>query len=544
MPAMPIRHSRTTRFTRSALPIRPERRLPTLIAALLGALLLIVGAATGATRSEAAVDGVMVSYGGWTVGTRQLDTGEFVYCIEPGALTPAGPQLEPGEVDELRGYSFLTFNVTGWAGVASSDPISGEPLRRINYVISEYGGTTDPREAVAVQFAIWLLRDAPGEAAWLAHHTAWVETHGGADEIARARALADEARALAHPSTAPAAPVGLRIEPGDSHDTGIVAYPAGTVELRITGAVFADGTDTFTAPTGEAGIAEWRAPLHRDGWRAAHEVRVTGTWELEATGWPARVRVYPALLPAEQTLAWAVGPVTEPASGSFADEARWIDSTFAPTLTTRVVQQLLGEHDRFADTVTLGLVGQPGGSGEPAPWPNRAGTDGQTEWLPLVLEGTLYGPFAEEQQIAAAAPDGAPVAGRIQLLADRGPGGYTVMLPDPPSESGHYYWVWVIDARSGQAAAELLPDGYRFADEFGLPDEMHVVTMPVPQAPEPAQPSELGPVHLAQTGTAVGAQVAPALGIGALALGAGALLITGAVRQGARNMQGSCSRRR
>ena len=96
-------------------------------------------------------------------------------------------------VDELRGYSIDMSDVTGWSGQVSTAPISGEPLRRINYVLSTHGDTQSADPAVGVQFAIWMLREGAGEAAWLSHHISWVEQHGGMSHMNAARALVAEA---------------------------------------------------------------------------------------------------------------------------------------------------------------------------------------------------------------------------------------------------------------------------------------------------------------------------------------------------------------
>ncbi|XPP25578.1 MAG: hypothetical protein ACNYNX_07945 [Leucobacter sp.] len=504
------------------------RRIRALIA---GLLVLLTGLALcahlfGTTSSHAAGDGQMLSYGGWTVGTRQLASGEFVYCIEPGALTPAGAQLAPAEVDELRAYSFFTYDDTGWSGVTSSGPVSGESLRRINYVLSQYGEAPDAAHAVAVQFAIWLLRESPGEAAWLDHHIAWVQAHGGAAEIARARALADEAR-LAAVAPLRATPTPLQLSAGEELGTGTVSYPVGTVELRLEGAVFADGSETLTLDGTAAGVAHWTAQLHAEIWEGHREVGVTGRWDLSQAGWPARLLIYPAEITSEQTLAWAVGPVEEGHSGDFERSSIAIDTVFEPVLSTRVVQRLLiADDDPFADTVTLGVAA------DSSAWPARPGEGEAVEYLPLRIEGVVYGPFEEVQPVSAEAPDDAPVAGRAELLADRGPGSYEVTASRLPSESGYYYWVWTVsDAGQDSAirAAGLLPEGYRFADDFGLPAEQHLVR---------AQTLEL-----ARTGSgAAPPALASGAGIGVVLLGAGALLLGGLRRHRMRHVQQACSR--
>lgn len=520
---------------------RNHRPLLALILVLLIAAGVLAHAAFGAARSDAAQDGVMLSYGGWTVGTRQLASGEFVYCVEPGAITPAGDQLAAAEVEVLRGYSFFTYDDTGWAGVTASEPISGEPLRRINYLLSRYGDTSEATQAVAVQFAIWLLRESPGEAPWLDHHIAWVEANGGAAEIARAHELVAEARAAAlPPSSLPPAPLAMAL--GETHGHGTVSYPAGAVELRIDGGTFADGSRRLLLAGDGAGIdtagsAQWRADLHAEGWEGEREVIVSGDWSTSEAGWPARLLVYPSVVSAEQTLAWAVGPVSEAYAGAFDAVSARVETSFSPTLTTTVVQELLTVgRDPFADTIELGVAD---GSG---PWPEREGSDGAPEHLPLLLEGVVYGPFAEPQAVSDQAPEGAPVAARVELVVDGGPGGYEAIAQEAPSGAGFYYWVWTIsEAVQDPATREAggLPEGYRFSDSFGLPSERHEARMPDTPV---ASVAAVAPTALARTGAGL---PAPLAGTGALLLGAGLLLgaaplVIRRLRRALANAQRSC----
>lgn len=521
-----------------SLSCRPARGLISLILAFVVGLSIftLMNLSAGTSAANAAVDGRMLSYGGWTVGTRQLDSGEFVYCIEPGAITPSGPQLAAVEASELRGYSFFTYNATGWSGVTSAEPISGEPLRRINYVISQYGDTTDPAEAVAVQFAIWWLRDSPGEAVWMEHHAAWVEAHGGSAEIARARALVSEAIQVLNnpPSTDPGS---LQLRQGTEHGTGWVDYPAGTTEVRIQGATFDDGSQRTEITGGSAGSLAWRAELHREGWQSSHDVTASGTWESVAATWPARVFIYPSVDPDQQVLSWAVGPIAERRAGEFERVRTRVDSTFEPVFTTRVVQEELTDaSDRFADTVILDTAAAS------SPWPARLLESGSLEYVPLRLHGVLYGPFEHEQEESDRAPDDAPVAARVELLAGEGPGLVEAVAEQLPEADGYYYWVWSIaEADQDQEIREsgVLPSGYRFTDRFGLPDERHSVRLPVPEPAEPAEDEPETPQLAEHTALAnTGGTGATA---GMLLIGP-ALLIAGAAGLAIRRMRRTIDR--
>lgn len=447
------------------------------LAALAFALTIAVGLSLALFPGSSAVaafgvtPGRMIDFAGWTVGTFQRSDGRFLYCVEPGAVTPAAEEPSSAVVDELRGYSILTSDATGWSGTVSTNPLSGEPLRRINYVLSNHGDTQNADQAVAVQFAIWLLRDAPGEAAWLNHHIDWVERAGGAWHIDEARRLAAEAIEHARPSTPPT-PVELRLQQSGP-STGVLAYPAGTTELSIEGATFDDGSRVITVTDGRAGTVGWQAELHHEGWQRLHPISVTGRWTLPASGWPAQLEIFPSPVPSEQTLTWSVGPVSEPHTGELTPAALTLDAQFTPWLSTQVTQRWLPRGAApFADAVRLDVVA---GS---APWAHRQTGEGKREYLPVIADGVVYGPFNRPQPTTGAAPQGAPVAGAAQILADRGPGEYRVTTPEMPDEAGYYYWVWHIREADQPAAVretQLLPADYAFSDDFGLEAEGHVV---------------------------------------------------------------------
>ncbi|MGK0721125.1 hypothetical protein [Leucobacter sp. W1478] len=425
----------------------------------------------GQPPASAYTPGSMIDFNGWPVGTFQLANGQFVYCIEPGADPPQLTQQSAEVVDELRGYSVDMSDVTGWSGRVSTTPISGEPLRRINYVLSAHGDTQNADTAVAVQFAIWMLRQGAGEAAWLNHHISWVEQHGGAGHISQARALAAEAIASALPPSTPS-PAGLQLREDGRFGEGVVAYPLGATELRITGGTFADGTTVLSLDGSAAGEVRWSADLHPNGWQRLHQVRVSGSWSLPSHGWPAQLEIYPSLVPEEQTLTWSVGAVTETHVGEWEPVELMIDTQFSPVLTTQVVERWIPrESAPFADTVTLSQ-----GEGS-APWAQRVTEGGNLVYAPIVANGVIYGPFNRPQTPSVTVPAGAPVAGTAQLLAQRGPGTYEIVSTQMSDESGYYYWVWEIEESAQVAevrAAQLIPQGYLFRDEFGLVEEGHV----------------------------------------------------------------------
>ncbi|MBK0420356.1 hypothetical protein JD276_15105 [Leucobacter sp. CSA1] len=439
---------------------------------------LFLGSATTALHpappsSTAAEHGNFVWFGGWPTGSFRLAGGDFVYCIEPGTSEPSGAQRGPVEVSELPGYTGQQADATGWSAAVTSGPASGEALRHINYVLSTYGNTTDLDTAASVQLAIWMLRGDPGLAAWLDHHLNWVRAHGGELYVVRAAQMTDEARAraLPAPDTAPAPLVVTRDAAQSSR--GAVSYPAGTTELRISGGVFENGERTLTIGDGRAGTAGWSAELHPDGWKRRHEIEIGGEWSVRVQGWPDRVVMHPAVIPTQQGLASGIGPISETRSGDFDPVRADYDAQFSPVLSTRVDDGFV-ERDsgRFSDTVTFSVAE---GS---EPWTSRSAAEGGAEHAPVVAEGVVYGPFTHPPTPAAEPPAGAPVAGRARVVADRGPGEYRVRADARPAESGYYSWVWTIRQQDQSAEirdADLLPEGYRFSDAFGLGEEGQIV---------------------------------------------------------------------
>lgn len=451
------------------------------LAAVLG-MCLVAAPSPGERGAEAAVLGRMVWVGGWPIGTFLSSTGEYVYCIEPGASEPKSSQQGGQLLSSVPAYTATSSDVTGWSGTMSSGPLTGARLRQVNYVLWEHGRTEDGGTAAAVQIAVWMLRGDPGARPWLDHHLAWLRSHGGGSYVEQAAQLADEARARAL-EAAPPAPGPLviqRVARGRSAQHGehgeyggIVRYPEGTTELRIAGGVFADGERTLTVGAGNSGEVEWRAAPHDDGWDGRHEVSVRADWRLSNPGWTSAIRVFSPSTAGQQRLAAGAAR----AAVSFSGELEALDTGdtgFSPTLSTRVPARFVATGGVFADTVSL--AADTGSN----PWPSRIGAGGAVEFAPVVADGVVYGPFDAPLTPSADPPPGAPVAGRARLVAEDGPGEYPVASDAAVNAAGYYSWVWSIreeeqlpEVRDGA----LLPSGYRYSDRFGLAEEGQVAPM-------------------------------------------------------------------
>lgn len=450
---------------------------------IIAAALLLVWAALAVLHdgppAAAANRGYMVDIGGWMVGTFVSSNGAHTYCVEPGTSEPVAAQRSPRETGTLPGYTGYQPDATGWNAKVTSGPASGETVRRMNYVMWQYGRTTNADQAASVQLAIWLIRDDPGVRDWLEHRLKWVRDHGRGDLIKRAETYVAEARAQARAPQNPS-PGALTLrdskvsadETGVVTGTGTVAYPAGTTRLTISGAEFAGGKTSLAISGGRAGSVSWQARLHSEKWEREHRVSVSGAWEAKKSGWPASVVVHPASQENQQWLGSGVSPVDETVRADLKSVTVALDSQFSPELTTEVPERFVErESGVFSDTVSV-TVGE--GS---APWAARRNPEGDAEFAPVTAEGELFGPFDTPLEESEAPPEGAPVAAHAEIVADRGPGTYEVDA-DPPVSSGYYSWVWSVreDRQTEEIrAAELLPNGYAFSDRFGVEAEGQTV---------------------------------------------------------------------
>lgn len=475
----PLTHpfgGRLVRPQRTALPHRASLILRMFLVALLAGVLAVIPTLT-APPAEAAVIGRMLAFGNWQVGAFVSSTGEYVYCLEPGATEPVGPQLTGERADTLPAYASTFPDLTGWTDHVSGTAITGDRVKQMNYVLWRYGHTTDPGTAVVVQIAVWLLRDDPGARAWLDHHLAWVRNHGGGAYVDAAIDMAAEARSETTADPGPT-PEALRIQRDDNGGlgehgaySGVVHYPAGTTQLQIVGAVFEGGVEHLELTGNEAGSVTWEAAPYASDWVGTHEVSVSGSWQLDREEWPAALRLYHPADAGQQRLGDGIAQETVTYSGEFS-VSESTDTQFSPTLSTRVPERFLQVGERFSDTVTLSAA-----QGSHA-WPSRVADDGSTEYAPIIAEGTVYGPFLSPQERSIDVPAEAPIAAQSVLIATEGPGEYAVEADGEIAGTGYYYWVWRMREQSQDSDVQhgkLLPDGYEMADDFGITDEGHVV---------------------------------------------------------------------
>jgi len=518
----------------------PRRRMRLILGSALACCLGLILSLTTPTPADAATNGRMLNLGGWQVGSFLSSRGGYVYCLDPGGAVPSAAQQAPTRMSSLPGYSLRHFDPTGWDGPVSSGTVSGERLRQINYVLHTWGNTTSAAKAAAVQLAIWKIHAEPGAKAWVDHHFAWARNHGGASQVTDAEAMVAEAKRNAKAAAKPT-PGAVRLEYDDERGSGRVTVPAGVTGIQISGGTFANG-ETAAALGGAATELEWRPTLHAAGWAAQHGVRITADWQARVPDWPAQVLVHGATAPLQQRLGAGIAPTTRQYNEQLTATLD-INTTFHPVVTSQVPEaELTVDVDHFSDTVTLDVAP------ESDPWPQVI-RDADSEYAPLLLEGVVYGPFEVAPERSETPPEGTPVAARVTLLADAGPGSYEIASTERPAEPGYYTWVWSIRAAAqpeDSGVQALLPEGYTFSDDFGVAEETQYAVAPpaevVPSTPAaPPTPEEVSVPRLSDTGGPGLGGAAPVIVTHLIGGGVSVVLLTAVLRQRRRNLQRLCS---
>ena len=167
-----------------------------------------------------------------------------------------------------------------------------------------------------------------------------------------------------------------------------------------------------------------------------------------AEGYGAEVDLYTSGAGEQRIIASVAGA---PGSLSASAQTPVIDLDFQPIITTQVASRYVDEGDAFVDelevTVTKGT------------WTRLDG-----ERIPIVAEGTLYGPFDEQPVEADSPPLGAPVTG-VESVTLNGAGSYSSPGTITAPSSGFYTWVWRIDQAAQGDYARYLTGS--FTDRFG-----------------------------------------------------------------------------
>lgn len=454
-----------------------------LLATIVAAGLVLVPA----VPVQAAAQGPGVKLNGVFVGTYLTSTnGSNAYCIEPDGANP-GAEIPAQQILTLRGY--LMQSTGHWVAPYTD----AEGLRRMNYIISTYGGmgpNTDwqNEQAAAVALSIWAIRGVEDKvvAAWVA---------GLRARATRSlQALVDRfiteayARALPAVVEAPPAPEITWIDP----DTASLTVPSGYEKAQIeSGGQFVPASAEGVSYSADQRIATLKnGPSYTmrfertPGVESARTepVVLSASWSREATGWPSWLWGFqPAARDTDQLLLAAATPETISDSGEWRTES--IDELpppFKPLVRTSVLEAKLQPGDPYVDRVEFEMA-----EGSSA-WP-RFLQDGEWRFRRVRAIGTLYGPLLEQPTQTETVPTDQelPIAGTAVIEADSGPGMYeaTIDAGAEPSR-GYYTWVWSISAAeqgpeilTGDAEGWYLEPEYVFQDAFGIPNETHLRPM-------------------------------------------------------------------
>lgn len=448
------------------------------------ATLAVVGVAlTGAVIAAPAAQAATAGYGLGTFGDStygyfgsfRAPDGSLVYCFQPSVPLPSG--------------------ATG-AGVLSNPGENGLPsdpnrVAGMNAVLTEYGQTTDPVTAMAVQKATQALATSiPATTLQYGNPTptwaglaGWVAPNGTPLTAAQQSQFVSEVTAMYDLGTSTVAggggtPAAGNLEFSISSTTDYV----GTVTAVATGAPGATGTITLTfgvfdatgtnVMTGaELGVAYpfHGAPPNAEWDASDYSVTGTATFRTAGSGYSANLTVYET--PGQQSTAAAgTRSTVEFTLGGADPAARSVG--FSPVVGTRVASVYLEAGDVPADVLQFGVAD---GS---EPWFQSSGG----RWAPVTADGTLYGPFTSEPVEADSAPANAAIAGTATVTTDPAVDPMTTEVTVPSSQpvidAGYYVWQWSIDiADQRDSVGEFFPIGYNFVDRFGQIVETSVVAM-------------------------------------------------------------------
>lgn len=416
----------------SILPLAPETARPpgsiagrfTVVVTVL--LLLLGGLFTPTPGAQAATLGV-------GYGTTDLWLGSFAshgrqaYCMDLDALPPWGNTQHP----ELK---------------TTLDSLSATELARLNYVMGRWGESQDPNLTAAVQMYVW---DVADHGRYLgrggdAHFLTWVPEGVRGSVLANLNGMRDAAAANA--VTNPSVNISMSMTDQYNGQLTVTTNPAtasGTVTL--TGGTFTNGAASETLGAGTHQIVGTPA-------EGAPEYQVTAKMSAPAVGYGAGVDLF--YTPGEQRI---LGTASfEPLTASAKSPVIPLD--FQPEITTQVISKFVQTGDVFADQLAVMVT-------------KHSWIKVNSSPVPIVAEGTLYGPFDAQPAEANAPPPGAPVLGAEQLTLTA-PGSYvspgTLVAP----ESGFYTWVWQIDKPKQGSNARYLTDS--FIDRFGRVAETSV----------------------------------------------------------------------
>ncbi|WP_053382635.1 LPXTG cell wall anchor domain-containing protein [Leucobacter celer] len=399
---------------------RPPSRSAARAGALLTILLMLFGGLFfGPTPAQAATLGI--GYGNEDLWLGSFSAhGRQAYCMDLDAVPPWGNTQHP----ELK---------------TTLDSLTSTELARLNYVMGRWGESQDPNVTAAVQMYVWDVADHGNYAGrgGDAHFITRVPAAAQGTVLANLNGMRDAAAANAveNPS------VSLSISMSDQYQGQVTvstnpASATGTVTL--TNATFANGSATATLGAGTHQIVG-TPPV------SAPDYQITAAMQAPAIGYGAGVDLF--YTPGEQRILAAAS--FEPLSATAKSPVIPLD--FQPVIETVVSAKFVQAGDVFTDKLAVSVTKHS--------WIKVNGNP-----VPVLAEGTLYGPFDAQPAEANAPPQGAPVLGTETLTLTH-PGSYVSPGTLTAPESGFYTWVWKIDKQQQGGNAKYLTDS--FTDRFG-----------------------------------------------------------------------------
>ncbi len=369
--------------------------------------------------------------------------GTRVYCIDSGRDWPSGA-------------------TDGGTIVSTVDSLSETTVRKLNFALLTWGQTADPINAAAVSAYVYAYTSNFAHVNGAGYAAGAHYINGNSAVLAAYNVVWNLAEtAYAGPAHA-SATVSIAMANTYDGSVTVTTNPAGASgTLSLTGAVVA-GTHDSTVGVKDGAVI----PITGTPGQGAQSYSVQATAKFSIVAGAQQNLVVYSSGSQQRTIR---GAFPGELAFSASDETEAISLTFSPIVQTRVASRFVDTGSHFVDGVTASVA-----TGSPA-W--RTLDSG--EFAPIQATGTLYGPFAEHPDVSAEPPANAPIVGRESLTL-AGPGDHEspgVLTAESP---GFYTWVWSIDAgEQSDEVADMLPDAYRFADDFGLVAESHVVPMRV-----------------------------------------------------------------
>jgi len=412
----------------------PTRRRGARLIATLVILIVAIGTMlAGASPAHAGSHGVGYDIGyGWLGSYATGSDGRQAYCIDLGLNAPFSPTSGPQTITSL-------------------DSLSRQQLAELNYVMGRWGQSGDANVTAAVALYVWSVTD-PG--VYNSHGMS-----GDAYYVARAPV---EARStiLANLATMRAeAPVYAVTDPSLSLSIDMADQYAGTLTVsanpshlqgtvNLSGAVFGNGATSRTVGGGQFGITGTPA----DG---APSYQIGASMSVAADGYGARLSLYTSGGGEQRIIASVSGSSSDLSASA---QTPRIDLDFQPVIATQVSSRYVEQGDAFTDRLEVTLT--------KGTWTRLSGSR-----IPILAEGTLYGPFDQQPAESDSPPLGAPVAG-VEQVTLTGAGAYTSPGTIIAPSSGFYTWVWRIDKDEQGENGRYLTGS--FTDRFGRVAETSV----------------------------------------------------------------------